>query len=156
MQSSKPSTVDEAQARLERWCATDDRCMADCLAKMKEWGLIEVAQEQILGQLVTQGFLNEERYARSYVRGKFRQSKWGRVKIAHGLRAKGIPNALIAEALEEIPEDEYLALLEHLAQQKRKEVKDTNRFTRAGKISRFLLSRGFEGELVRKTLDVRY
>ena len=154
MQSSKPSTVEEALARLERWCATDDRCMADALTKMKDWGLIEIAQEEVLGKLVSGGFLNEERYARSYVRGKFRQSKWGRVKIAHGLRAKGFPTSLIAEAMEEIPEDDYLALLEQLATQKRKEVKDTNRFTRAGKISRFLQSRGFEGELIRKMVDL--
>jgi regulatory protein len=97
--------------------------------------------------------LNEERYARNYVRGKFRQSKWGKVKIAHGLHAKGMPAGLIAEALTDIPDDEYIQLLADLAQRKRKEIKDTNQFTRMGKITRFLLSRGFESHLIRSVLE---
>jgi regulatory protein len=152
MHSAKPYTPEEARHKLERWCAESDHSIADAQEKMRGWGLIPALQEELLVGLISGGYLSDERFAHSYVRGKFRQSKWGRVKIAHGLRAKGIPHNLIQQALEDIDADAYLELLKELAQKKQREIKDTNRFTRMGKITRFLLSRGFESHLIQAVL----
>src|SRR5690606_29639644 len=111
---SQSFTVNEIRDKLAKYCAYQDRCHWEVENKMREFNLIPEAHEEILIYLIQHNFLNEERFARSYVRGKFNQKNWGRIKIRIELKKRKIPSRLIESALLEIDEDDYLKTLQNL------------------------------------------
>lgn len=134
--------------RLKKYCALQDRCQWDVTQKMKEWGLLEITQNHILEILIQKKYVDEERFAQSFCRGKFIIKKWGRVKITNELKKKKISDICIKKGLEEIDLTEYDLLLENLLTKKNDALRDKNHFTRKSKLARFLIQRGFEGNLV--------
>ena len=134
--------------RLKNYCALQDRCQSDVMQKMKEWGLLEMTQNHILEILIQEKYVDEERFAQSFCRGKFVIKKWGKVKITNELKKKKISNICIKKGLEEIDLNEYDLLLENLLSKKNNTLRDKNHFTRKSKLARFLIQRGFEGNLV--------
>ena len=134
--------------RLKNYCALQDRCQSDVTQKMKEWGLLEMTQNHILEILIQEKYVDEERFAQSFCRGKFVIKKWGKVKITNELKKKKISNICIKKGLEEIDLNEYNLLLENLLSKKNNTLRDKNHFTRKSKLARFLIQRGFEGNLV--------
>ena len=137
-----------ALERLKKFCALQDRCQFDVIQKMREWGLLELTQDHILEILITEKYIDEERYAQSYCKGKFRIKKWGKIKITNALKKKKISSICIEKGLKEIEDVEYEILLNNLLEKKNNSLKDKNHFTRKKKIASFLIQRGFEGNLV--------
>lgn len=140
-------------AKMRKFCAYRDRCHAEVRNKLLEMKVYGDELEELMSELITDGFLNEERYARSFVRGKFRINKWGRNKIIPMLKLKRIPLTLIREALTEIDEVEYFSVLRELLSKKSAEIENDPAFGRKQKLIRFALQRGFEIELVEEVLD---
>ena len=148
MRNKRVYDIKIALERLKNFCTLQDRCQFDVIQKMKEWGLLELTQYHILEILISDKYIDEERYAQSFSRGKFRIKKWGRIKIANELRKKQISNICINKGLKEIEDEEYEILLNNLLEKKNNSLKDKNHFARKKKIASFLIQRGFEGNLV--------
>lgn len=150
----KSYTVKEATIKLMQFCAYRDRSHKEVEAKLKEMRMIPAAQEKIIIQLMQENFLNEERFARSFARGKFRIKKWGKIKIKQELKAREISAPLIKIALSEIDQQEYLAALHELAEKKSLLIRDKDPFKRRSKLSKYLIQKGFESSLVYETCGV--
>jgi len=148
MHNKRVYDIKIAIERLKNYCALQDRCQWDVTQKMKEWGLLEMTQNHILEILIQEKYVDEERFAQSFCRGKFLIKKWGKVKITNELKKKKISNICIKKGLEEIDLTEYDLLLENLLTKKNDTLRDKNHFTRKSKLARFLIQRGFEGNLV--------
>ncbi len=134
--------------RIKSYCALQDRCQWDVLQKLNEWGLQQATKDHILELLITDKFVDEERFATSFCRGKFKIKNWGKRKIITALKRKNISTICINIGLQEIDDNEYNQVLEKLFYQKKDSLKDKNLFTRKTKIASFLIQRGFESNLV--------
>lgn len=142
-------TVDEIREKLAKYCVYQDRCHQEVEMKMKEYMLIPEAKDQILIYLIQNDYLNEERFAKSFARGKFNQKKWGMNKISVELKKRGIPVNLIRTALEEIDGDAYLEVLERLYNEKKNSLKsERDSLKKKAKIRRYLLQKGYESDLI--------
>jgi len=141
-------TVQEAQKKLENYCAYQDRCHQEVEKKLNEMYITPEAKELILLYLMEYNFLNEERYAMSFARGKFRIKKWGKQRIIRELKSRDISDYNIKKGLNEINPDEYIETLNEIALKKRDSISEKNSFKKSQKITNFLLYRGFENDLV--------
>lgn len=146
--SGKSYTIKEATLKLMQYCAYRDRSQKEVEDKLLEMRMIPEAREQIIIQLMQEDFLNEERFARSFVRGKFRIKRWGRIKIKQELKFKEISSPIVKIALTEIDEKEYLDTLHLLAQKKIELLKEPNKLKRRKKLTDHLLQKGYESNLV--------
>ncbi len=140
-------TVAQAIDKAAKYCALQDRCQHDVRNKMMQWGLNHAEADEALVWLITEGFVNDERFTRAFVIGKLRQNGWGRGKIVQGLKAKNISEQCIQLGFEEIDEEEYIRLMENQANKKWNLLKE-DLHTKVQKTARFLLGRGFESNLV--------
>lgn len=138
----------EAFQKLMKYCAYQERCHQEVKNKLYEWGFYSEDIDEIIVRLIDENFINEERFARAYCRGKFRQKKWGRLKIIQGLKQKGISANLVKLALTEIEEEGYLQNLNYLIQKKSKLLKDKDSYKRNYKLANYAISKGYEGDLV--------
>lgn len=152
MRKEKSYTVDEATKLLENYCAYQERCHKEVEQKLYDLKMIPQAKEKILLHLMQHNFLNEERYAKSFVRGKFSIKKWGRIKITNELKFKNISAYNIKTGLKEIDDADYLKTLQQLAEKKLPLIKEPNSFKKRNKLSTFLISKGFESSLVFETV----
>lgn len=148
MQSQKSFTVEEAKRALERYCVYRERCHKEVESKLREMRMIPEAREVILMHLMEHDFLNEERFAKAFARGKFSIKKWGREKIKRELQFRGISAYNIKSAMKQIDEDEYLKTLEQTATKKAALINESDPFKKRHKLAQYLLSRGFESNLV--------
>lgn len=148
----KQYTEQEAYTRLSALCAMGERCCYDMQKKMKNWELPEGAEDRIVEKLVKERFIDEGRFARAFVRDKFRYNRWGRVRIQQELRLRQIPQKHIDEALEEIESDDNLSTLSEIIRKKRPSVKGKNEYEIKGKLIRFALGRGFSMEDITKVI----
>jgi regulatory protein len=141
---SKPLTPDQAMNRAAALCARSEQAPGDMREKLVKWGLNHGEASQVLSRLIEQGYIDERRYARAFVNDRFRFNGWGRIKIAHQLRLKGISSDLIDEAMTVIDEEQYRERLLELLRAKWRDV--SNREPRAAwaAMMRFAASRGFE------------
>ncbi|APG60576.1 regulatory protein RecX [Christiangramia salexigens] len=146
--SQKSYTIDEALQKLMHFCAYRDRSQKEVEDKLKQMRMIPEAQEKIIINLMQEGFLNEERFARSFVRGKFRIKKWGRIKITQELKKREISSPIIKLGLSEIEEPVYRQTLYEIAEKKCALIKETNSFKKKKKLSDHLIRRGYEPQLV--------
>lgn len=146
--NKKSYTVKEATIKLMQFCAYRDRSHKEVEEKLREMNMIPAAKEQIIIQLMQEDFLNEERFARSFVRGKFRIKKWGRIKIKQELKLREISNPIIKLGLTEIDETDYRNTLDELSEKKMASIKEPNPFKKKKKIADFLLQKGYESQLV--------
>ena len=140
-------------ARIKKYCAYRDRCHKEVMSKLVELKVNEEISNEILSELIAEGYLNEERYARSFVRGKYRINKWGRNTIIKKLKQNEISQFLINKALEEIIETEYLSNLRHLLEEKDRIVKFKNQYDRYNKLFSYVYRKGYESELIKETIE---
>jgi len=140
-------------AKIQHFCAYRDRCHVEVRSKLLEMKVYGDELEEIMAELITDGFLNEERYARSYVRGKFRINGWGRNKIIPALKFKKIHPSLIKQALTEIDEDEYLELIKQVLTKKNALLINESGYEKRQKLIRFAMLKGFEPELIEQIVD---
>ena len=148
MQRKKTYTVNEAKLVLERYCIYQERCHKEVQKKLDEMSMIIEAKELIILHLLQHDFLNEERFTKSYVSGKFNIKKWGKIKIISQLKYRYISDYNIKSALSIINEDDYLKVLFDLAYKKKLFIRGKNEFDKRKKLTNFLLSRGFEIHLI--------
>jgi len=120
--------------------------------KLKSWGLIQEAIDLLIIELIQFNFLNEERYARNYARGKFRIKKWGKLKIRMALKKREVNFKCIDFAMLEIDEKTYLDTLKELLQKKNDVLKETNLYKRKMKLINYLVNRGYEYDLIYDSL----
>ena len=140
--------IKDAKVRAARLCSQQERCSADIREKLGRWEVSEKDRDEVILWLKNEKYLDDSRYASFYVRDKFRFNRWGKIKIRFMLKQKQIPGELINQALEEIPEEEYLDTCRQLLKSKLKTIKDKNQFTRKAKLLRFASQRGFETEVI--------
>nr|WP_321221129.1 regulatory protein RecX [uncultured Psychroserpens sp.] len=148
MNLSKTYTVDEAQKRLESYCAYQERCHKEVTQKLYDMKMIPEARDQIIVHLLQHNFLNEERFAKAFVRGKFRIKKWGKQRIQLELRRKDISKTIISIALKEISDDDYYSTFNDLAEKKVENIRETNTQKKRKKLADYLFYRGWESHLV--------
>ena len=144
-------TKDEI-VKAQRFCAYQERSQQEVRNKLYELGLFAGRVEEVISELIQAGFLNEERFAVAYTLGKFRIKKWGKLKIRHGLRLKKIPEKLIAKALKQINEADYLRTLQDVLSKKRVLLKEKDNFKLEYKLIQFALSKGYERDLITDAL----
>jgi regulatory protein len=142
-----------AREKIQAYCAYQERCHLEVEKKLKSWGLIPEAIDMLVGELMQHNFLNEERYARSFARGKFRIKKWGRIKIKLELKKRSIYAKCIEFAMQEIDPDAYYETLKELLHKKSILEKELHPYKRKAKLTRYLVSRGFEYDLIRLAMD---
>lgn len=146
-------TRKEALARLEELCVRGEQCTADLRQKLHRWG-VAAPYDDIIDRLVEHNFVNDERFARAYVRDKYRFDRWGRMKIARGLIAKCVPQSVIREALSEVDVKEYATNCYKLLAAKRRQLDPSlDGWTMREKLMRFAAARGYEAGLIAKLLD---
>jgi len=153
MNPKKTYTVNEATKILEHFCAYQERCHKEVEQKLYDLKMIPEAKEKIILHLLQHNFLNEERFAKAFVRGKFSIKKWGRIKIINELKLKNISTYNIKSALQEINEEDYYSTLRKIAIKKLKLLKEPNTFKKKNKLTTFLISKGYEFELVYKIVN---
>jgi len=141
--SIKTYTVDEARRKLEHFCAYQDRSHYQVEKKLREMRMIPDAIDDIIMHLIKENFLNEERFARSFVRGKFRLKQWGKLKIIQALKQHYIHQNLINKALEEINKSDYSNTIEKLIAKKKREYHSKSAYELRQKISRYLNQKGY-------------
>lgn len=142
----------DALAKAEYFCAYQERSQQEIRNKLYEWGLKTSDVEEIITELIINNFLNEERFAMAYVSGKFNIKKWGKLKIKQGLKFKQIPDKLIQKALNSIDANDYFKTLEDLAIKKNNTILDNDSFKRSFKLKNYLLSKGYENNLILEVL----
>lgn len=137
-----------ALVKMQSWCAYQERSQQDARDKLYELGMWTDAVENIIAQLIQDNFLNEERFACSFARGKFVIKKWGRVKIKQELKQKRVGDYCLKKAMKEIDETEYIQTLKKLIETKRKLIKETNKIKLKYKLMSYALSKGYEKDLI--------
>lgn len=144
---------EDALEKARKYCAYQDRSHQEVWEKLKTLNQSPDIAEDLITVLVEEGFLDEERFARSYARGKFKQNRWGREKIRQGLRGKGVQPRLVEEALTEIDETNYHQILEKLLQQKLKSLSGESLLKKKNKAARYLIGKGYEQNLVWQAIE---
>jgi regulatory protein len=149
----RSTTLSEALAKTRRYCAIQERCHQEVRDKLYDLGLHREQVEQAIGQLIGEGFLDEQRFAEHYAVSKFRQKGWGRVKIKAALQAKKVSGPCVALGLKAIDPDEYRASLRAAIAKRLPKEKATTERERDLRVVRYFLSRGFEHELISESLS---
>lgn len=142
-----PLTPAQAMNRAAALCARSEQAPADILAKLIKWGLAPHEAEQVQQDLIKQGFIDEQRFAQAFVKDRFAFNGWGRIKIAHQLRQKGISSAAITQAMTAIDDGQYQQRLVELLRVKWRTVKGREPRAAWAAMMRFAASRGFESNI---------
>ncbi len=148
----KVFTIDEIKRKLEQYCVYQDRCHQEVEKKLREFRLIDIAKEEILLHLMQEGFLNEERFAKSFARGKFRIKKYGKLRIVRALRFRDISAYNIKTALKEIDEEEYVKTAYALVEKKNDALSEAHSIKKKKKIIDFMLRKGYEYPLIQEAM----
>jgi len=134
-------------------CAARENCTKDIRYKLSEWGVDDTGAEKIIEQLIRDNFLSDSRYAKAFTSDRFKHNKWGKIKIASQLRIKGISENIVASALEEINDEEYMDMIREIITTHSRFIKAKSKFDLKGKLLRFGLSKGIESHLLYDLLN---
>ncbi|WP_373995766.1 regulatory protein RecX [Chryseobacterium sp. ON_d1] len=152
MQMEKKSyTFDEIKQKLVNYCVYQDRCHAEVEQKMREFMLIDEAKEEIILYLLKENYLNEERFTRSYIRGKFYIKHWGKTKIKMNLKQKQISEKLINSCFDEIDDSDYEKTIRKIFEEYYSKQKGLKEYQKKTKTIKYLMGKGFEYE---KIIDI--
>ena len=145
--------VKEAYTKMAQLCSRSEQCSTDIRKKIIAYEIMDELVDEIISKLKEEKFIDDERYVKAYASDKFRLNKWGKVKIRHYLKAKGLSDDLIEKGLADINDDQYKKVLIATLKEKAKKVKSDNKFEKTGQIIRFAQSRGFEPEIIHRYLS---
>ena len=143
---------EQARLSIRRFCAYQERAQQEVRDKLYEYGMSKDEVEEILSDLISENFLNEERFALAFAQGKLRIKGWGRIKIKQALKFKRVPDKLIQKALKNLDYDEYEQKLIAVFQKKDRLLTEKDAFKRRYKLQQYLLGRGFESDLIYEVL----
>lgn len=150
----KQKTEQEAYLTLASLCANAEHCQWEMLEKMRRWELSEDAQTRVMQRLINERYVDDERYARAFVKDKVRYNKWGRRKVEQALWAKHIEESIRQRVLDEVDDEEYLRILRPLLKQKRKATKADSEYELNAKLIKFAMSKGFTMDIIKQCLNV--
>lgn len=149
MQPIKTYTVEESKRALERYCVYQDRCHKEVRKKLLEMRMIPDAIEVVVGHLIEHNFLNEERFAKAFARGKFNHKYWGKQRIVRELKQRQISAYNIKTALLEISDDDYITTFDTLSRKRIDQLsREKDKYKKRKKLVDYLIYRGWEGDLV--------
>lgn len=148
--SDQELVAKEAYAKMTRLCSRSEQCSTDIRKKIIAYELVDEIVDEILEKLIEEKFVDDKRFVKAYVKDKFRLNKWGKVKIRHYLRQKGLSDVLIQEELDNIDEMKYKSVLVKTMKDKAKSIRNKTKFEKMGQIIRFTQNRGFEPELIHR------
>jgi regulatory protein len=148
IKTTKVHTSSQAFVKIASFCAYQERTQQEVRQKLYEYGIKSDEVEVIIVKLIGDNFLNEERFAKAYAGGKFRIKKWGRLKISRALEMKGLSSYCVKSGLKEIDEEDYLQTISVLIEKKSIEITLKNSYQKSYKIAQYLISRGYESDLV--------
>lgn len=148
----KVLTPGQAYVKITAFCAYQERSHREVVQKLYEYGLKKAEIDELLSRLITENFINEERFAKAYAGGKFRMKHWGRVKIKKGLELHGVSSYCIRKGLEEIEEALYEETLYTLLVKKACAYKDIGLVKKIKTINYFL-GRGYERDVIQEAWD---
>jgi len=141
-----------ALAKAEHYCAYQERSQQEVREKLYDMGMYPTGVENVIAQLIAGNFLNEERFAYAYAKGKFNMKGWGRIKIKQGLKQKRVPDKLIHKALQAIDDDDYLRTLQRMIENREDKLTEKEPYKRRYKLQQYAMSRGFENDLINDVL----
>lgn len=150
----KQKTEQEAYLSLAALCAQAEHCQWEMLEKMRRWELSDEAQARVMERLMKERYVDDERYARAFVKDKVRYNKWGRRKVEQALWQKHIGDSVRQQVLDEVDDDEYISILRPLLQQKRRSTKAASDYELNQKLIRFAVSRGFTMDIIKRCINV--
>ncbi|WP_028786113.1 regulatory protein RecX [Terrimonas ferruginea] len=153
MMYKKQLTKEQALQKLKQYCAYQERSHSEVRDKLYQLGVWKRDHDEIIGTLIEEDYLNEERFAIAYAGGKYRMKQWGRVKIRYALKQKEVSEYLIKKALKQIDEDEYRILLQKIATERYASLKGEQYLVRKKKTLDYLIQRGFEHELIHPVVE---
>jgi len=151
--TKKPLNPEQALQKLRHFCGYQERCHNEARSKLFKLQISMKHHDVIIASLIEEGYLNEERFAIAFAGGKFRMNQWGKQKIKHALKQKQVSEYSINKALRKIVNDEYLAVLKKLAQEKYSSLDEHDRVSRIKRTMDHLLQKGFEAGLVNDVLE---
>lgn len=134
--------------KLKRYCAYQDRCHNEVRTKLISLKIYGDDLEEVIAELINLDYLNEERYACSYARGKFRMKKWGRNKIKQQLQARRVSAYCIKKGMAEIDEEDYFSTLTEVITKAADKYAALDAYGRKDKVIKYAYSRGFESSLI--------
>lgn len=146
-------TYQAAKLKAANYCAFQERSQQEVRDKLYHWGLHRNDVEHVLTELITEGFLNEERFAIAYARGKHRMNQWGKFKIKQGLKQKSVSEPLIRIALGSLDSDEYRETLRRLLAKKKATLQENNPYKEHVRLVNFGLGKGYERDLISELLS---
>lgn len=150
----KQKTEQDAYLTLAALCAQAEHCQYEMLEKMRRWELDDEAQARVMQRLVSERYVDDERYARAFVKDKVRYNKWGRRKVEQALWQKHIDEDIRQQVLDEVDDEEYISVLRPLLKQKRRSTKAANDYQLNQKLMRFALGRGFTFDIIRQCINL--
>ena len=153
LQKKKPITEQEALQKLSALCARAEHSSGEMLEKMRRWQLSEDARERVLDRLIDEKFVDDERFARLFVREKIRFDRWGRRKIEQALYQKGVASDISRRVLDEVDDEAYVAELKKLIAAKRRSVQAESDYEMRAKLTKYALGRGFGYNVIRQCID---
>lgn len=151
--AGKPMTEEQALARLTALCASAEHCTGEMIDKMTKWEIPEEAQARIMEHLVSNKYVDDERYCRAFVHDKMEYNHWGRRKIEQALYVKHVDKAIQTKVLDEIPDSDFISILRPLIDQKRRQTRADNDYEMNIKLMRFAASRGFTIDQIRQCIE---
>ena len=146
-------TEEQALQKLAALCSQSEHCTSEMKEKMTRWGIDEDAQQRVVEYLVANRYVDDRRYARSFVNDKLKYNKWGPRKIEQSLWMKHIDESILREALDDVDNEEYISVLRPLMTSKRKTTKAETDYEMNQKLLRFAIGRGFTFEQVKEVID---
>lgn len=151
--AGKPMTEEQALARLTALCASAEHCTGEMIDKMTKWEIPEEAQARIMEHLVSNKYVDDERYCRAFVHDKMEYNHWGRRKIEQALYVKHVDKAIQTKVLDEIPDSDFISILRPLLDQKRRQTRADKEYEMNIKLMRFAASRGFTIDQIRQCIE---
>lgn len=153
MENHEPQ-VQQAYSKMAQLCSRSEQCSADIRRKILAYEIVDEIVDEMIEKLIEEKYIDDERFVRAYVNDKFKINKWGKVKMRHYLRQKGLSDQVIEMGLDQINEEKYKVLLVKTMKAKAKSVKDKDKFTKMGQVIRYAQNRGFEPQLIHRYMDL--
>ncbi len=147
-------TEQEAYLRLAALCAQAEHCEYEMQEKMHRWEIADDAQARVMQRLITERYVDDERFARAFANDKVKYNKWGRRKVEQAMWLKHIAEDIRQRVLDSIDDKEYIAILRPLLQQKRRSVKARNDYELRQKLIKFAIGRGFTMDIIKQCISI--
>ena len=154
MAIKKEMTGQQAYLKLTALCARSEHCQQEMLDKMRQWGVAEEEQAQVMERLVKERYVDDERFTRAFVNDKIRYNKWGRRKVEQALWMKRIDEHIAKAVLDEVDDEEYTAILTPMLKQKRRSTKANSDYELNMRLIKYALSRGFTMDIIKQCINV--